>query len=197
MRRLLLATNNRAKLAELRRLLAPLEGRLVIPAELSLELAPEEPHRTYAENAAAKAAAFCRASGLPTLADDSGLEVDALGGGPGVHTGRYGGPQVTDPVAHLLERLAGQTDRRARMVCWLALAVPTDGEPRIELFSGAMGGEIAQERRGSGGFGYDPVFLLPGGLTTAQLSDADKDAISHRGQAVVAALPTLRALLAG
>jgi XTP/dITP diphosphohydrolase len=195
-RRLLLATNNRAKLRELRRLLAPIEPQLVTPADLGLSLAPDEPHQTYAENAEAKARAFCRAADLPTLADDSGLEVAALGGGPGVRTGRYGGAEVRDPVSYLLERLARETDRRARMVCWLALAVPTGGEPDVELFSGTMDGEIATEPRGTGGFGYDPVFLLPSGLTTAQLPDAEKDAISHRGGAVAAALPRLRSVLA-
>ncbi len=195
MKRLLLATNNAAKLRELRRLLAPLEANLAVPDELGLSLVPDEPHNSYAENAEAKARAFCLASGLPTLADDSGLEVQALGGGPGVRTGRYGGPSVADPVAYLLERLDGVVDRRARMVCWLALAMPTDGEPMVELFSGAIEGAIAEEPRGNGGFGYDPVFLLPQGVTTAELPDAQKDAISHRGRAVSAALPRLRAVL--
>ena len=91
----------------------------------------------------------------------------------------------------------GVADREARMVCWLALAVPqAAAEPRVELFSGVMQGSVATERRGSGGFGYDPVFLLPSGMTTAELPEAEKDRVSHRGRAVAAALPRIRELLA-
>jgi XTP/dITP diphosphohydrolase len=195
---LLLATTNPGKQRELSRLLDGIPGRLVLPAEVGLDEQVAEPHHTYAENAAEKAIAFSRASGLPALADDSGLEVAALDWGPGVRTGRFGGPDVSDPVALILERLAGQADRRARMVCWLALAVPQPGsDPRVELYSGVMDGSVATEKRGSGGFGYDPIFELPSGLTTAELPDAEKDRISHRGRAVAAALPRLRELLAG
>ena len=103
----------------------------------------------------------------------------------------------------ILELLGDATDRRARMVCWLALAIPgvapdgTARSPRIELFSGVIEGEIARERRGEGGFGYDPIFLLPSGVTTAELPEGEKDAISHRGRAVAAAMPRLRELLEG
>jgi len=194
---LLLATTNPGKQRELARLLGGLPGRIVFPEEIGLHEQVPEPHHTYAENAAEKAVAFCRESGLPTLADDSGLEVAALDWGPGVRTGRYGGEGMTDPVGLLLERLDGVADRTARMVCWLALAIPQAAdEPLVELFDGVVEGSVATGRRGAGGFGYDPVFLLPSGLTTAELPEADKDRVSHRGRAVAAALPRLRELLA-
>jgi XTP/dITP diphosphohydrolase len=192
---LLVATNNAGKLAEFRRLLAPLTARIVAPAELGLQLEPDEPHETYAANAAAKAVAFCQASGLVTLADDSGIEVAALGWGPGVRSARWAGEPGRN-AERLLSAIGDAADRRARMVCWLALATPASGEPRVELFSGAVDGEVAREARGSGGFGYDPVFLLPSGSTTAELPEAEKDRLSHRGRAVAAALPRLRELLA-
>ncbi len=195
MRQLLVATNNGGKLTEFRRLLSDLPARVVGPAEIGLELDVPEPHFTYAENAAAKADAFCRASGLLTLADDSGLEVRALGGAPGVRTGRYGGPGVADRVRYLLGKLDGATDRSARMVCWLALAIPQEPVPQVELFEGTMEGWLTAEPRGTGGFGYDPVFELPVGLTTAELPAGDKDRISHRGRAVAAARPRLMELL--
>jgi len=197
---LLLATTNPGKQRELGRLLAGIPGRVVTPQELGLALDVAEPYPTYAENASAKADAYARASGLPTLADDSGLEVAALDWGPGVRTNRFGGPRVADPVAHLLASIADADDRRARMVCWLALATPpeTPGHaPTIELFSGVIEGRVDRERRGGGGFGFDPIFLLPSGMTTAQLADAEKDRISHRGRAVAAALPRLHEVLTG
>jgi XTP/dITP diphosphohydrolase len=195
---LLLATTNPGKQRELERLLGSLPARVVLPAEIGLALEVDEPHHTYAENAAAKAADYCRASGRLSLADDSGLEVAALGWGPGVRTNRFGGPNVTDPVGHMLQRLADATDRRARMVCCLALAIPDgdDGQPRIELFTGVMEGTVASERSGQGGFGFDPIFRLPSGMTTAELPEGEKDRISHRGRAVAAALPRLRELMA-
>jgi XTP/dITP diphosphohydrolase len=196
---LLLATTNRGKQREFGRLLAGVPGRVVVPQEIGLELDVPEPHRSYAENAAAKADAYCRASGLLTLADDSGIDVAALGWGPGVTTARFGGPDVADRVGLLLDAIGADGDRAARMVCYLALAIPggtPDLEPDIELFSGSMTGSVAAERRGSGGFGYDPIFLLPSGRTTAELPEDEKDRISHRGRAVAAAMPRLRELLA-
>ncbi len=198
---LLLATANPGKQREFGRLLRDLPGRVLVPQEIGLDLDVPEPHLTYAENAAAKAAAYCTASGLPALADDSGLEVAALDWGPGARSARHGGAAVDDRAALILEMLDGAEDRRARMVCWLALALPgtapdgTPRSPRIELFSGEMDGEIAREQRGGGGFGYDPIFQLPSGLTTAELPEGEKDAISHRGRAVAAALPRLRQLM--
>jgi len=196
---LLLATANPGKQREYRRLLASLAARLVVPAEVGIQMDVAEPHRTYAANAAAKADALCRASGLLTLADDSGLEVAALGWGPGPRTNRFGGPLIDDRSGYLLERVSDAVDRRARMVCCLAVASPADdpaGAPRIELFSGVVEGTLARERRGSGGFGFDPIFVLPSGLTSAELPDDEKDRVSHRGAAVAAAMPRLRELLA-
>jgi XTP/dITP diphosphohydrolase len=195
-RRLLVATTNAGKQREFGRLLAHLPARVVTPAEIGLELEVAEPFDTYGENAAVKADAYCRASGLLTLADDSGLEAAALDWGPGVRTNRYGGPGVTDPVGLLLQSMAGADDRRARMVCVLALGIPSDDGPRIERFSGVIEGAVADERRGTGGLGFDPIFLLPSGVTTAELPEAEKDRISHRGRAVQAATPRLVELLA-
>ena len=201
MSELLLATANPGKQREFTRLLQGLPGRVVLPQDIGLTLVVPEPHVTYSENAAAKAAAYARASGLPALADDSGIEVAALDWGPGTRSARYGGPEVDDRAALILELLGDAGDRRARMVCWLALAVPgaapdgTARSPRIELFSGVVEGEIAPESRGDGGFGYDPIFLLPSGVTTAELTEGEKDLVSHRGRAVAAALPRLRSLL--
>jgi XTP/dITP diphosphohydrolase len=198
---LLLATANPGKQREFTRLLHGLPGRLVLPQEIGLDLDVPEPHLTYAENAGAKGSAYCRASGLPALADDSGLEVAALDWGPGPRSARYGGADVDDRATLILQLLSDATDRRARMVCWLALALPgtapdgTTRSPRIELFNGVIEGEIARERRGEGGFGYDPIFLLPSGMTTAELPEVEKDAISHRGRAVAAAMPRLRQIL--
>jgi len=195
---LLLATANRGKQREFSRLLAGIPGRLVFPQDVGIEMDVPEPFPTYAGNAAAKAEAYCHASGLLTLADDSGIEVEALDWGPGVITARFGGADVSDRVALLLDAV-GDSDRRgARMVCVLALATPASrpgASPRIEIFSGTMDGELARERRGVGGFGYDPVFLLPSGQTTAELPDEEKDEISHRGRAVAAAMPRLREVL--
>jgi XTP/dITP diphosphohydrolase len=198
--RLLLATTNPGKQRELVRLLADLGPMAVTPQQLGLDLDVPEPHDSYADNAAAKAVAYCRASGLPTLADDSGIEVAALDWGPGVLSARFG--RRGGDADHLLEVVGDATDRRARMVCWLAVAVPGTGPdgtpraPRVELFSGTVEGWLATGRRGDNGFGYDPIFQLPGGMTTAELPEGDKDAVSHRGQAVLAALPRLRQLLA-
>jgi XTP/dITP diphosphohydrolase len=196
---LLLGTTNAGKQREFGRLLTGIPGRLVFPQQLGIDLDVPEPHGTYAENAAAKADAYCRASGLLTLADDSGIEVAALDWGPGVTTARFGGSDVADRVALLLDAVGDGADRAARMVCVLVLAIPdaVGGAPRLETFGGTMEGSLATERRGAGGFGYDPVFLLPSGQTTAELPDAEKDAISHRGRAVQAAMPRLRELLAG
>jgi XTP/dITP diphosphohydrolase len=192
-RRLLVATTNPGKQGEFRRLLARLAAEVVTPDELGIDLVVDEPHDTYAENAAAKAAAYARASGTLTVADDSGIEVAALGWGPGVRSARWGGD---DKAASVVDAIRDATDRRARMVCALAVAHPVDGEPDVQIFTGVVEGAVADEPRGAGGFGYDPIFLLPDGMTTAELPDAEKDRISHRGRAVEAATPRLRELLA-
>ena len=193
-RRLLVATTNLGKQAEFRRLLGGLAAAVVTPDEIGLELEVEEPHHTYAENAAAKAAAFCRASGLLTVADDSGIEVAALGWGPGVRSARWG-TGAGSQAEKLVAAVGDHQDRRARMVCALALAVPGNPAPTVELFTGLVEGRVSTEPRGHRGFGYDPIFLLPSGQTTAELPEADKDRISHRGRAVASAVPRIAELL--
>jgi XTP/dITP diphosphohydrolase len=197
---LLVATNNPGKLDEFRRLLSDLPARVVGPAEVGISLDVAEPYPSYAENAAAKAAAFCRASGLLTLADDSGIEVAVLGWGPGPRSARFGGAQVADRAALLLARVGDASDRRARMVCALALALPKspqdpDVEPQVEIYAGVMEGRLARAPRGASGFGYDPIFELPSGQTTAELPEGEKDRVSHRGRAVAAASPRIRELV--
>jgi XTP/dITP diphosphohydrolase len=192
--RILVATTNPGKQREFRRLLAPLGAPVVTPDELGMVLDVEEPHSSYAENAIGKALAFAGASGLPSLADDSGIEVAALEWGPGVRSARWAGEKGRE-ADRLLEALAGVTDRRARMVCVLALAIPGEEGSSVETFTGVMEGAVAPERRGAGGFGYDPVFVVDGrDMTTAELSEEEKDRLSHRGRAVAAAMPRLRDL---
>jgi XTP/dITP diphosphohydrolase len=194
--RLLVATTNAGKQREFRRLLAHLPAELVMPEELGLELEVDEPHDTYAENAAVKAAAFARAAGIPAVADDSGIEVAALDWGPGVRSARWAGEKGRE-ADRLLEALRDVEDRRARMVCALAVATPADPDPvGVELFHGVVEGRVATERRGQGGFGYDPVFIVFGGRTTAELPEDEKDRLSHRGRAVTAATPYLKEVLA-
>ena len=197
MPRLLLATNNAGKVAELRHILDGCGWEIVTPADLGLKLAVEEVGQTYAENATIKALAFARAGGLVTLADDSGLEVDALGGRPGVMSARYAGPDRTDAerVEKLLEELSGVPDeqRSARFRAAIAIADPRG---RVELVEGTVEGRIAHEPRGENGFGYDPVFLLPErGLTMAELPADEKHAISHRGVAARKARAVLETFL--
>ena len=192
--RLLVATTNPGKQREFLRLLAHLPAEIVMPAEIGVDLDVEEPHDTYAANASAKAVAYCAASGLITLADDSGIEVAELDWGPGVRSARWGHGSGSK-AEQLFERLQGAEDRRARMVCALAVARPGDPEPIVEIFEGRVEGTVAERPRGIGGFGYDPIFLLPTGLTTAELPEAEKDRISHRGRAVATATPRLVELL--
>jgi len=195
-KRLLIATNNRGKMAEIRALLAGLEVSLVTPGDLGLDLEVPEQGQTYAENAAYKALAFAAASGLLSLADDSGLEVDALNGRPGLHSNRFGPQPATDASRrrYLLEQLAGRPRPwTARFRATLALARPGS---EVRLTEGICEGEIILEERGSNGFGYDPLFLIPGtGRTMAELSMDEKNRLSHRARAVRNALPILRELL--
>jgi XTP/dITP diphosphohydrolase len=195
--RLLLATNNPGKASEYRALLAGCGWDLLTPAEASLTLSVEEAGRDYRENAKIKAVKFAEASGLVALADDSGLEVDALGGRPGPLSARYAGPGRTDEerVATLLQELQGVAEERrgARFRCVIALARP-GGE--VELFEATVEGRIAREARGEAGFGYDPVFLLPErGRTLAELPPEEKNAVSHRGQAARKVQAALEGLL--
>jgi len=194
-RRLLLATGNRGKLAEVRDLLEP-EGIVVVsPAETGWSESVEEDGETLDANAATKARAGYAATGLPTLADDTGLFVDALGGEPGVHSARYAGPE-SDPVANcakLLRVLAGTpvAARDAEFRCVLALVTGTGGACR--WFRGACRGRILNESRGAGGFGYDPLFQPDGSsLSFAEMPGPEKNAVSHRGRALAAFLDHVR-----
>jgi len=198
--KLLVATNNPGKVDEYIELLAGLPGRLEItfPARAGLALEVEESGETFEANARIKARAYAGASGLLTLADDSGLEVDALDGAPGVRSARYGGPGADDVDRYrkLLRELEGVPagERSARFRCVVALALP-DGT--IHTADGVCEGEIGFAPRGEHGFGYDPVFVVAGygGRTMAELSPEGKNEISHRGRAVVAIRPALAKVL--
>lgn len=197
MPRLLLATNNAGKVAELRHILDGCGWEIVTPADVGLTLEVEEDGGTYQANARKKALQYAEASGLTSLADDSGLEVDALGGRPGVHSARYAGANRTDAerVARLLEELRGVPDeeRSARFRAVIAIADPRG---RVETVEGTVEGRIAHEPKGENGFGYDPVFLLPErGLTAAQLPPDEKHAVSHRGIAARKARAVLERFL--
>jgi XTP/dITP diphosphohydrolase len=182
--RILLGSTNPGKLREYREILQGLDLVLVAPDELvPVPAEPEEAAETFAENASSKARAYARASGLQTIADDSGLEVYALRGAPGVRSRRYFGEDVSaeERNRQLLALLDGVDDRSARFVCVTALASP-DGQ--VELFEGEVHGEIAELPRGEGGFGYDPVFVIAGdGRTMAELTAGEKHRVSHRGLA--------------
>ena len=189
MNRLLIATNNKGKVEELKDLLKDLSVELVTPAQIGLELDVTEDGHTYAENATKKAVAFAKASGLISLADDSGLEVDALDGAPGLHSARYSpkrGASDKDRRLFLLQNLRGKPlPWTARFHATIAIAIP-DGESL--LTEGICEGEIVPEERGTGGFGYDPIFLLPElGKTMAELSMDEKNRLSHRAKAVMKA----------
>jgi XTP/dITP diphosphohydrolase len=197
MAKLCLGTTNSGKQREFLELLADWPGEIVLPQELGLALDVAETGATFAEIAAQKARAYARAAGMPTLADDSGLEVDALGGAPGIHTARYAGPGASDEDRYrkLLAEL-GDTppqERTARFRCAVAIAGP-DGTVRIA--EGTCEGRIAVQPCGEHGFGYDPVFLLPERQQTmAELPAEIKNRISHRARALHAARPFLDALL--
>ena len=195
--KLVLASNNLGKLAELQALFASVGFELIRQSELGVDEA-DEPFRTFVENALAKARHASAHTGLPAMADDAGLCVDAFGGLPGVDTAFYAtqfGYSKGDDnnVKALLEQLAGQTNRRAALVSTLvAIRSKDDPEPLIAV--GRVVGEIAQKPVGSNGFGFDPVMYLPQLCKTfAELSEADKNAISHRGQAAVQMLALMRA----
>lgn len=181
-----LATHNPGKLAEMKAILSGLGVEVVSPAEAGVEVDVEETGTTFAENAMLKAKAICAAAGLPAIADDSGLCVDALNGGPGVYSARYGGEGLDDRkrCLLLLRNLRGQTTRAAHFTCAVACAFPGGDTLTAE---GRCDGAIAFAPLGEGGFGYDPVFLIPEkGKTFGQLSPEEKSAISHRGKALAA-----------
>jgi XTP/dITP diphosphohydrolase len=190
---ILVATRSPHKLRELRVLLHDVPARLISLDDLGIEDEVAETGRTFEANARLKALAYARRAGVPTLADDSGLEVEALDGAPGVRTRRYAGDRATDEEnnAKLLAALSGlPAERRgARYVCVLALAIPDrpDVPPEVIVARGTCRGRIASGPRGSGGFGYDPIFEPsrepPGGRTLGQYSAGEKHAISHRARA--------------
>lgn len=207
MSKLLLATNNPGKLIEIQALLQDLEVQLLTPEQVGLNLEVVEDGQTYAENARLKGLAFVQASGLLTLADDSGLEVDALGGLPGIRSARFApGASPTSKTsdaerrAYLLQRLQGlPRPWTARFRCVVALVKP--GEPgqevEIRFAEGQCHGEITPVERGLFGFGYDPIFFFPElGRTLAELSMEEKNQVSHRARAVMAARPELEEMLA-
>lgn len=193
LKKVLLATTNHGKQGELMELLAGLPCSLVTPEGLQLDLVVEETGASYSENAILKAEAYCLASGLITIADDTGLEVDALNGAPGLHSARFSplpGAGDADRRKLLLETLAAHPQPwPARFRCVVAVAIP--GMPII-TFDGAIEGEILDHERGKHGFGYDRLFWIPrAGKTMAELGMTEKNEISHRAVAVKKAIPYL------
>ncbi|MCD8146887.1 MAG: RdgB/HAM1 family non-canonical purine NTP pyrophosphatase [Clostridiales bacterium] len=190
-----LASHNESKLKELREILDALGVEIVLQSDLGLGLEPEEIGETFEENSLIKAKAVMEASGLPAIADDSGLCVDKLGGGPGVYSARYGGPGLTDPqkCQLILQAMQGQFPRTCRFVCVVTCCFP-DG--KVLMARGECPGTVAFTPMGTDGFGYDPIFFVPKlKKTFAQLSAEEKNAISHRGNALRAFAGELEAYL--
>jgi XTP/dITP diphosphohydrolase len=185
--RVVLASGNRGKLRELASLLAPFDFELVSQTTLGIETPPET-GQTFAENALLKARHAARAAKLPALADDSGIEVDALGGRPGIYSARYAGKNATD-ADNLQKMLREMLDvppglRSARYQCVIAFVMAAD-DPKPILASGTWEGTLISRPRGLGGFGYDPIFVPAGqDRTAAELEPGEKNALSHRGQAL-------------
>ena len=205
LRPLVIATGNRGKVLEFRTLLAPAGFELLLPADLGFTADVEETGDTFVANAFLKASALAAVSPHPVLADDSGVQVDALGGAPGIYSARYAAmdpaqpawidaagkplPQAAANRARLLRAMEGKADRKARFRCVLCYLVP-GGE--AAFFEGVCEGEITSEERGEGGFGYDPLFIPQGhDKTFAELPEATKDALSHRGKAIALLLKHL------
>ena len=191
---LLVATRNRGKFGELAALLAGCPFKLISLSDMGIDTDVPETGSTFEENATIKARAYARETGILTLADDSGLEVKALGGEPGPLSSRYAGPGATDlgRIAFLLRKLENipEQEWEARFRCVLAVAPPNEA---VQLYSGECLGRIVRDSRGDNGFGYDPVFLLPGlGKTMAELSPAEKNRVSHRSMAARKATKALR-----
>jgi XTP/dITP diphosphohydrolase len=194
MKKLVLASNNAKKMKELNALLAPLGFEIIPQGQLGIPEA-EEPHCTFVENALAKARHAAEHSGLPALADDSGLCVAALGGAPGVYSARYAGEPKSDARNNekLLADLAGQSDRRAHFACVLVL-VRSAKDPQPIIAEGEWHGEILPAARGDAGFGYDPLFYIREiDQTAAEMDAAEKNRRSHRGQALSHLLERLQA----
>ncbi|GAB1231865.1 RdgB/HAM1 family non-canonical purine NTP pyrophosphatase [Ferrigenium sp. UT5] len=194
MKKLVIASNNPGKLREFQQMLAPLGIEVLTQSQLGIGEA-EEPHCTFVENALAKARHVSRESGLPALADDSGICVEALGGAPGVQSARYAGDSPKSDARNnekLLREMQGVTDRSAHYYCVLVLVRSAD-DPQPLIAEGEWHGEVFREERGAGGFGYDPMFWLPQfGKTAAELTHEEKHAISHRGKAMKSLLQKLR-----
>lgn len=200
MNKLVIASNNPGKLREIGAILAPLAIEVVSQGELGVSEA-EEPHCTFIENALAKARHASQATGLPALADDSGVCVHALDGEPGVHSARYA-PSAGDAGRDdqdrrnnekLLDALAGKKDRRAHYCCVIVLVRHAE-DPQPLIAEAEWHGEILDAPRGSGGFGYDPLFFIPGlGKTGAELTPEEKNGVSHRGRALALLLAKLQA----
>ncbi|HSD40487.1 MAG TPA: RdgB/HAM1 family non-canonical purine NTP pyrophosphatase [Burkholderiales bacterium] len=193
MKTLVLASANPGKIREFRDLLAPLGIDVVPQGDLGVPDA-EEPHATFVENALAKARNAARHARLPALADDSGICVAALGGEPGVHSARFAGEPKSDRRNNekLISLLKGRPDRRAHYYCVVVLVRHAD-DPEPLIAEGRWHGEVVDDHRGAGGFGYDPHFLLPDfGRTAAELAPQEKHAVSHRGKALRRLLALLR-----
>jgi len=191
-RRLLVGTNNTGKAREISALVQALDVAVVLPRDLGITATPPEHGPTFQANALLKGRFFSEAAGLPCLADDSGLEVDALAGRPGVFSSRYA-PTDAERIARLLDEMrhAPRNERTARFVCAAALVDVSAGTEVVE--TGQCEGAIAEAPRGGKGFGYDPVFYLPDmGRTMAEITFEEKNARSHRGKALAALLPHIR-----
>ncbi len=182
--KLVLASKNKKKLAEMQEILSALGVEVVMEADVGVDVDVEETGTTFAENAALKARAVCQASGLPAIADDSGLCVDALNGAPGVYSARYGGEEIDDVGRYqlLLNNMRGQLDRRCGFVSAICCAFPNGDEITAR---GECRGTLAYAPAGENGFGYDPIFFVPEMKKTfAQLTAEEKNQISHRGRAL-------------
>lgn len=182
--KVVLASHNQKKMVEMKAILSQMGVEVLSQAEVGVDLEPEETGTTFEENARIKAQAVMQATGLPAIADDSGLMVDALGGYPGVYSARYGGPGLDDTGRWqlLLKNMAGESNRACKFVSVICCAFPDGGEV---MARGECPGILAQGPSGDGGFGYDPIFYLPQlGKTMAQLTPAEKNQISHRARAL-------------
>lgn len=193
MKKLVLASSNPGKLREFEALLGPMGIEVIAQSRLGIPQA-HEPHRTFVENAIAKARHASRLSKLPAFADDSGICARALGGEPGVHSARFAGEPQSDQRnnAKLIELLRDQEDRRAHYFCVIALLRHAE-DPEPLIAEGSWQGRLIEEPRGANGFGYDPYFYLPDlGRTAAELDPGEKNRISHRGKALRRLLARLR-----
>jgi XTP/dITP diphosphohydrolase len=198
-KKLLIATNNKGKVIELQDLLKDTGIDLITPADINLIFEVEEDGTTYAENASKKATAFARASGLISLADDSGLEVDALDGAPGLYSARYhprAGANDADRRAYMIENLKDKPHPwTAHFHATIVIATPNQD---VYIVEGNCYGKIISEERGKGGFGYDPIFLFPElNKTMAELEMEEKNRLSHRAKAVMNAIPFLKKIYQG